>query len=267
MTDNASRSRARWLLVLLALTATLFLVVASACGGDDDDDDGGDDGGATATESTDGGDDGGDDGGEETPADNGDDGGDLSAQLQELSENWADVSGQITYKFTSDGEETVMTFYADPPDKSRTDFVTDDGTTAIITNGDTSYICTEVDGVGTCLASPADGSADATLPFFNDFADPDSIENAVAGANLADAEKFDEKVAGVDATCFRISGDFQGDEGSATWCFSDEGLLLRAVFEGSTGEFSMEATEIGEITDDDFEPPFDVLDIGDIGQP
>ena len=56
-----------------------------------------------------------------------------------------------------------------------------------------------------------------------------------------------------------------GDE-SGQVCYADGGLLLRISSTGDAGG-SFEATEAGtEVSDADFEPPFEVIDLSSIGQ-
>lgn len=206
MTDNASRSRARWLLVLLALTATLFLVVASACGGDDDDDDGGDNG-PTATESSDGG----DDGGEETPSDGDDDGGDAAEELAALAGEYEQFEGYVKYEASNfggtDSTLSSMAIYQ-KEGYSRVDIESADGNVILITTPDATYMCAEEQ----CLKYPAGEDAGDAAGAFTQFIDPSVIEDQFG--DLPDGVDFDvseEEIAGVDATCFSASGDLDED--------------------------------------------------------
>lgn len=267
MTDNASRSRARWLLVLLALTAALFLVVASACGGDDDDDDGGDDGGATATESTDG-DDSGDDAGDETPTDGGDDDDDGDAagileDIEDLAGSGENAAGVVTYEIAtagvSGGEWTIYT----EGDNSRVDFVTDDGGFITITTPEASYTCTEGDGDGICYAGEGGLGSNPFAGLFTQYGSSEAVFSYLELFADVDVDSSSEEIAGLDANCYTASGDLAGDAGTIKWCFSDNGLLLLSQYDLESGGFEMRATAFSEdVPSDAFEPPFDVLDIG-----
>ena len=269
MTDNASRSRARWLIVLLALTAALFLVVASACGGGDDDDDGADNG-PTATDS---GDDGGDDGGEETPSDGGDDGGDDSgdedifSQLDELTDELDTVTGKISYDITdADGSVSSMTFYAKPPNSR---FDSSDGTTTsiIITTPDTMYICDSE--TESCLATPGSGDDTGAFGIFGAFLSADVVSAYVAIAEAAgvDVNKSDESINGIDATCFSWDDNTENEVSKGKLCFNDAGVMVYQETDDGSGVSKFEATDYSsDVSDSDFEPPYPVTDPGDFGQ-
>jgi outer membrane lipoprotein-sorting protein len=250
--------------VLLALTATLFLVVASACGGDDDDDDGGDNE-ATATESTDGGDDGGEETpAEETPADDGDDSGDedVFSQLDELTNELDAVTGKISYDITdSDGSVSSMTFYAKPPN-SRFDSSDGTTTTIIIYTPDTTYICDS--DTESCLATPGSGDTGA-LGLVGAFLSPDIISAYVAVAEAAgvDASKSDETINGIDATCFSWDDDSADGVSTGKFCFNDAGVMVYQETEDDSGTSILEATDYSsDVSDSDFEPPYPVTDLG-----
>jgi len=246
-----------WLALLLTLVAALSLLVA-ACGGDDDDDDGGNNGDnaePTATETTDGGDGSGDD--------SGDDGsGDSGADFSNLSSEFENIEAKITYEFTTTDSSgtttTTMTIYNKPPN-SRTDYedtTTGDVTTFIQTT-DTSYICS----AGQCLASPSDGAENPNA-FIGAFASSEAIAAYAGLAGIA-TDSSEEEIAGINAKCFSVS-----QEGSELmWCFGDNGLLLLSSSKDDSGEFEMRATDVStDVSDSDFEPPFDVVDLSNIGQ-
>ncbi|MDO8615016.1 MAG: hypothetical protein Q7T33_04685 [Dehalococcoidia bacterium] len=249
-------------LAALAIAATLFLVLASACGGDDDSETTGTirpTATSTGRGQTPG-------GAEETPGASGDqNGGDAGDELKTLGKEWSTVSAKITYEFHSTFQgtttETTMTFYSRPPD-SRVDYETASvGKSIFIDAGGKSYICSDIAGQGQCLASPSEGSFGSALPFFGDLASPDSIDSALAGTAGVTIDKFEDKIAGQDASCFKASGTFAANQGESSWCFADDGLLLSSEFKGvgGAGDFSMKATEVSRnVSDDDFKPPFDV---------
>jgi hypothetical protein len=273
VTDNASQSRARWLLLLLALTAAIFLVVASACGGDDDDDDGGDNE-ATATESADGGDDGGDDSGDETPADGGDgdddgDSGDAAADLAALAGDYEKFEGYVKYDAQNfggaDSGLSSMAIYQ-KGDSSRIDMESADGNVILITTPDATYMCTE----NQCLKYPSGEDTGGFADAFAGLIDPGTIESEFGDlGNDVDINVSKEKIAGLDATCYSATGDLDdtvpGDESSEV-CFAEGGLLLRLTSDTGGESFTLEATEADtDVPNDAFEPPFEVVDLGDLG--
>lgn len=255
-----------WLFLLLAALAGLAMLFAACGGGDDDNDSGGDDTTATAT-ATDSGDDGGDDGGdEETPTDggdNGDDGGDddVLAEIENLAGEYENVTGTVTYSFSTDGSESTWTIYSEG-DKSRTDFLSEDGGFISITTPEASYTCTESAGEGFCFAG--DGGV-GTNPFAGLFGQYGSSDAILAYAELFSDIEIDtssEEIAGVDASCYSASGDFGTDSGSLKWCFADNGLLLLSSYQFESGTVEMQATEFSHsVPDDAFEPPYDVTEI------
>jgi hypothetical protein len=272
-----------FLYLVLAAFAALMLLVA-ACGGDDDDsssDDSGDDAAATTPA-----DDGGDDGGEETPDnggddsgdDSGDDGGDDSgdnpfSDLQGLTEDFENVVGKVTYET---GDETgttgTMTLYSDPPNnRSRFDTSDDSGGVFIlISTQEATYTCTASDASGSDgLCITGEGSEDAgNLGLFGLFTSPALLASYVDDLAGIDVSQSSEEVAGQDAECFAWEGDFEGESGSGKICLADNGLMLSADFEGSDGTTThMQATDVSfDVSDSDFEPPFEEFDVGDLGQ-
>ena len=252
--------RTHWKRLLLGLSLALSVaLLAAACGG------GGEEEGKTpaAKESPTAE---GSPTGQRTPAagQTATSGGDTGKELKELSADWGNITAKVTYDFTSTAggqtTETRMTFYSRPPD-SRLEYKDGSQETIFLSTGGKSYICTAQGGQGTCLASPTGDSV--PLPFFGDFADPDAIDEAVGDVLGVDIYRFQEEIAGEDAECFSASGSFTVAQGKATWCFADDGLLLRSAFGGGTsGEFSMEATEVSrKVSDSDFEPPYPVTEL------
>lgn len=247
MTGSPSRPRIHWILVLLALAAALFVVVASACGGDDDDDDG-DGNEPTATESSGGA--GG--GGEETPTNGGDD--DDAGDLAALTGDYEDFEGYVKYTasdFSADESLTSMAIYQ-KGDSSRIDIESSEGLVTIIETPDASYVCSE----NQCLKYPA-GDTGGVGDLFTSFVDPDTIEGQF-GAGDYDVSK--EEIAGLEATCFSASNN--------EVCFAEGGLLLRvSVGDDTGGTGALEAVEADtDLPDDAFEPPFDVIDLSNLGQ-
>ena len=271
MTDSASKSRAKWLLLLLALTAALFLVVASACGGDDDDDDGGDNGTATPTrEGADNSDDGGDN--EPTATRSGSDGGgdssDAAGQLAALAGEYETFEGYVKYEARDFGDAgfSSMAIYQ-KGDSSRIDIESADGNVILINTPDATYMCAE----NQCTKFPAGDDTGGFADAFAGLIDPSTIESEFG--DLGDDVEIDvssEEIAGVDATCFSATGDLDedapGDE-SGEVCFTEGGLLLRITFDSAGESGTLEATEADdEVPDSAFEPPFEVIDLSDLGQ-
>ncbi len=267
MTDKvkSSHGRARWLIVLLTTVALIaLLLAAAACGDDDDDDDTGDGGDATATESADNGN-GGNGGNETTSAE---DGSEASSDLSALAADYEDFTGVIKYQTTGFGDDsfTSMKIYKGE-DSSRVDFEGSGSTGTVITTPDAFYYCSE----GTCIKySSGDTSIDPTAGL-TAFLSADNINSQFSDLpDGVDVEKSDEEIAGVDATCYTYSGDVDdtesGDE-SGKICFSDSGLLLKLDFDSASGGGSFVAVEASDSVDDgDFDPPFPVTELPNIGQ-
>ncbi|MCH7488910.1 MAG: hypothetical protein IIB23_04700, partial [Chloroflexi bacterium] len=110
-----------------------------------------------------------------------------------------------------------------------------------------------------------------TPDFFDIFTEPDILIDQI-DAVLGDlnVDRSNRTIAGQDATCFSISGTIDGETGAVEYCFRDDGvlLLLRAAGgpgDGDGGESSLEAISVEDsVSDSDLEPPYDVLDVGDI---
>lgn len=256
------------LFILLGLVAAFTLLLA-ACGGDDDD--GGDDSGAepTATDSA-GGDD--DDGGAEptvTDGDGGDDddGGDGLSALEDFASDYENFTGYVVYNATGFGDEsmTSMGIYQ-KGDRSRLDISSSDGDVSLINTPDATYMCSD----GQCLRYPADDeSLSAGLGLFGTLLSPETIQETYGDLpDGVDIETSQEEIAGIEATCINYAGDVDtenaGDE-SGQICYAEGGLLLRVTFSGADGG-TLEATEAGtEVDDSVFEPPFEVIDLSELG--
>ena len=204
----------------------------------------------------------------ETPQvgdEDGSDGGD-STGLQDLGALASLASGEviakITYRFTSEaGGEVVegeWVLVQRPPD-SRFEFASTSGgeefRTIIINAGGESYLCTSAGGFESCLATDIEETEAQTAPLAPLFDVPQDLAAATAGVDLID--RSNRSVAGLDATCFTVSSDISG-LGVGEVCFSEDGLLLLL----RSDSFSFEATSVStDVTDEDFEPPFEVLEI------
>ena len=252
------RSSLRYVLIVVALLAgTLFV----ACGGDSDDNGEPDSDEPTAEQPADG-----DDG------DDGDDDGDVSGDLRAFADRFGISEVTIEYKLTASGGDDdfdgTMTLYLKPPDAWRMDLATPDGDIALINDGSTTYLCASEGGEGQCFESPIDDAL--PIPFLNIFTDPGGFDDLI-GTSLGavDVSQSTREIAGQDATCFEVSGEFDGDSGEAEYCFRDDGVLLLLRGSGSGdeggGEFSLEATSVSDsVSDEDFQPIYDVLDLGDL---
>ena len=264
MTDRRSPT---WRLLILTLgaIALLGLVAASACtSGDDDGGDDSDDSNdpAATMDDFDGGDD-------------GDGGGDSLAELVAFGGDYESYTGKVTYEIsdfsTGDGAGltgvTTMTIYQ-KGGSSRLDISSADGDIIFISTPDASYLCS--DGADCLKYSVDDETAGAAVSAFTGLFSDDAINRRIG--NIPGGLDFDvtsETIGGLDATCFKTTGDLDpsqaGDE-SSEFCFSDGGLMLRLAFDSDGLTSSFEATSASEdVPDSDFDPPFPVIDLGDLG--
>lgn len=270
MLQFARHSQWGRLLVLLSL-GMLLTLAAVACG--DDGDGAGDAPGATSTPTQDQGE------GEPTPDDgngedsDGADDGEPETELRRFGDLAATASGRITYRFSSDDSEGLsegtMTYYFQPPDKSRFDLSDEEGEFIVIQAGNVGYFCTSDPTGGSCFTSTTQDE-EPFVPFFADFASPEGIQGFLEGflADIAgedvEIRRFSQTIAGVDASCFEASGVVEAEAGEFAFCFAKENglmLLMDGMIEGS-GSFRLEATEVGSVSDSDFEPPYEVIETG-----
>lgn len=237
-----------WLLMLAVLGGALLL----ACNGDDGDDgDGGNGDDPAATQPADGED--GDADGESS---------ELSDELRDLAAGWGVSDVKVVYNMTTtvagESEDSTMTLFWKPPDAWRIDMTFGGVDTTLISSEGTAYVCT----TGQCIESPIEGAL--PVPFLGSLTDPDEftglVDESIAGVDI---NRSSESIAGVDATCFSYEGTIAGEAGAGSFCFSDDGMLLRMQAGGTgTGAFSLEATSVeDEVSDEDLEPPFPVLEI------
>ena len=197
--------------------------------------------------------------------------GEAATELRNLAAQFGQQEIKIEYQFTSGAaggiDDVTMTLYWKPPDAQRTDLSTSEGDVTLITTAGGSYICASA--VNQCLESPIGDSL--TPDFFDIFTEPDILIDQI-DAVLGDlnVDRSNRTIAGQDATCFSISGTIDGETGAVEYCFRDDGvlLLLRAAggpADGDGGESSLEAISVEDsVSDSDLEPPYDVLDVGDI---
>jgi hypothetical protein len=257
-TNVPSRSKP-WLWI--AAAAFLFALFAFAAACNSDGDDGGNDSPTATADAADDGDSGGD-------------GSTLGDRIRDISNDYEVVAAKVVYDFTAsgaDGEDfdTQLTLITRPPSDSRMEFSSDEGTIIAITTSDASYSCVGGAGEDFCFDLPVEDSDLGTLPFFADFTDVDEIRDIADAEADVDIDEFDDTIAGEDVNCFRTTGDIDGDVGEGSWCFTDDGILLLASFSGTTlgveSTFEMRATSFDRnVSDSDFEPPYDTLDLGDL---
>jgi hypothetical protein len=261
MSEEANRQwRGRWLTVALGLVLAAILSLVLACGGDDEGN-GGEDGEPSATESN------GDQTPEATEEDGGDEGSDAASDLSVLAAEYGDFVGFVKYETSgfADDSFTTLTIYRGEG-RSRVDYEGSEGSGSFITNEDGSFGCAENQCVKVSEALGLDPTA-----AFTALISPENIEDSFGDVpEGVDVEESSEEIAGIDATCYTYSGDLDetaaGDE-SGEVCFAESGLLLRFDFSGSPGGGKFEAAEADEgVSDDDFDPPYPVTDLGGFGQ-
>jgi hypothetical protein len=239
------------LALVVALAALLLLAVA--CKSDSND-------GKTPTsnetpEATDTPDNGGDGGG----------GGDGGLQgLADLASQAAEgVTANVTYQYTSETNgqtiEAEWVMVQRPPD-SRFEIVSTEGgeesRTIVIGTADKSYICTSAGGSESCFES--DQAESYTTGFAPLFEIPQTIAGDIGGLGAVD--KSEREIAGVHANCF--SADAVALGGASEFCFSDEGILLLLRSEAGGTSFTFEAKSAStDVTDADFEPPYEIIEI------
>ena len=247
--------------VLLAVGLLALAAVACSGGGD-----GGDTSQNGETPGADGGNGNGDGDGEV-----GD--GDGLSDLESLAAASAEgVIARVTYKITTeeDGDTSEMEWVLvqRPPD-SRIEISSTAGgeefRTIIISVDGKSYICFALAGEESCLVSEEEeaGAEASSLDILFDI--PSAIAEGAEGVLIGDASQ--RTIAGLDATCFTIGGGLVDlDEGEI--CFSDGGLLLYLQSEVDGLASTFEATSVStDVTDADFEPPYDILELPDFELP
>lgn len=245
---------------LFAVTAAILmlLLITAACGGDDEkktDE-------PTAKDSTGDG-----TGTPEATDESGGAGGDGASDLSALAAEYGDFTGVVKYETSGfEGDAfTSMTIYRDGA-LSRVDYEGADGSGSFITNADGAFIC----GDNQCIKYPLGEGLDPTAALTS-FLSAESIQESFGDIpDGIDVEKSSEDIAGTDATCYTYSGDLDeteaGDE-SGEVCFAESGLLLRLDFTGGSGSGSFEAVEASEeVSNADFDPPFEVVDLSELGQ-
>jgi len=248
--------RWRWALTGLAIVASALLLSATACGGDNGGNDkAGADASATPTSGT--------PGASQISEE-------ISKKLKDLGAEWAKTSVKATYDIASrSGTETTkstLVLYWAPP-KVRVDLSDETTQTIVISTPDKTYSCSQ-EGGDQCLAYPPSGNVTDALPFLSGF-DPSAIEADLSGLTGLQIESTSEKVAGNDASCVSAEGNIGGTDGFTKWCFATSGSLLSESFADAAGtsEFVFQATDIGTVSDSDFEPPYPVSEVSESPTP
>ena len=271
MAKNANAPSRSWLWLAVSAFLIALLALAAACSSSDDEDvDDGEADSPAATADANG------NGGGDDDGDGNGDSGSLADRLSDLSDEYELVEVKVVYDFATTGEsedddfDTEMTLISRPPSDTRIEFSTDEGTVIVITTSDATYSCFSGGGEDFCFELPADESDPESLPFLGDFTDVDAIRDIIDSEADVSVVEFDDEIAGEDVNCFRATGDIDGDDGEAIWCFTDDGILLLASFSGTTGgvetTFQMQAKSVDRnVSDSDFEPPYDAIDFGDLG--
>ena len=200
------------------------------------------------------------------------DGGALEALAALAGESTEGIVAKVTYRIETetDGEtfEGEWVIVQRPPDTLFEFSGTEEGEefrTIIINTGDNSYLCISTGGEESCLATGAAATEAQTAPIDALFDVPREIAEDVADVGLINSSQ--RTIAGVSATCFTVSSTL-ASLGEGEICFSDEGLLLflQSEVDGSSSTF--EATSVStDVTDADFEPPYDILELPDIELP
>jgi hypothetical protein len=250
------------------VSAAALAVVLAACGGGDKKE-----GGATATSAA-----------THTPAGGGGKtaaatqttaagGGteDVSATIKKLTEEYKTFTGKVKYEIkdlsgVDSSGLSAMTFYQ-KGDKSRVDIESADGNIIVINTPDANYMCTK----GQCLKSAGTSGADSSIAPLMSLIDPGTIESEFGSLPKGiDVKSSKEKIAGVEATCLSAKGDLDpqtpGEEAGEI-CIAEGGLLLRLTFTSGGTSGSFEASEAStKVSDSDFEPPYNVVDISQLGQ-
>jgi hypothetical protein len=251
----ALHTRQRWVLTGLVIVASALLLAATACGGDNGSNDKiGADASATPAEGTPG----------ASPISE-----EVSTKLKDLGGEWAKASVKATYDITSrTGTETtnstLVLYWA--PSKVRADLTGDifgiSTQTIVIFTPDKTYVCSQ-EGGDQCLAHPPTENVADVLPFLSEF-DPAGVEAALsASAESLKLESSNEKVGDQDASCVKAEGSIGGQDSIIKWCFASNGLLLfeSATDAAGTSEVTVQATDVGTVSDSDFEPLYPVTEV------
>jgi hypothetical protein len=231
--------------VLAVLTvAALASVALAACGGDDDDSSG-----AKSTAKSDTTEKAG------SSDSNGSDTTDVTTgnkKYDELIAKAKTTPYRVTYKSTGSSDE--FTIVNDPPKSA---FIT--GDSRYVRDGDKTTVCSGTGGDAQCYEMPAGGAGVESLVtgFFGAYASFLAADEGKDNPFLDVSNTDDETIAGRDAACAKIeAAKLAGAEGSIKVCIDKEtGVLLLGETESNGQTNSIEATDVGEPKDSDFEVP------------
>lgn len=232
-------------LQLLGVALALGLL-AAACGG-------GEDTGAQATA---------------TPTAEADGGG--GGEIESLASEFEGTDARVAYSLTSESEQgsqdgTVELFWRPSENEWRMDLTfAEQGSTTMISGDEGTIVCQPEQE--SCFRVPSE-QAQVPLPFLGDALKSPERFGETLGQQFSGTqfEQSSRTIAGRDATCFSSSTE----EGDFEICFGDDGLLLAWSFDGEQGSSTLEATEVGSVPDDAFDPPYEVQEVpgGGQGQP
>lgn len=167
-----------------------------------------------------------------------------------------DATYSITYEvtFVEGGTTTKGTYVVNqkPPKRAAT-LTFDDGTIALIFDGQNSWVCNGDGKDGICLRDDRPDQPDL-LPSGSPNEVVKDITDRIDDTRAREVGR--RTVAGVEARCWEITNP----SGNGTLCLSANGVLLlnEGTFEGISSRFV--ATRIsGEVDDRAFEPPYEEL--------
>ncbi|GEM_PF-2119066 len=189
----------------------------------------------------------------------------LEQDLKKLAEQWQKLEAKVTYSLrvqsgnqTQDGE---MTIYLKVPNW-RIDIQMEDITGIIIAKGRDVYFCEGAQRM--CLRFEGDPAQLA--PFLPFAADPTELPSAVEeqiinlGGATAQIQRSSRNIAGRNSACWAIEGEPAGSE-KARWeiCWDNTGLLLfMKLVQDSQSAIQLQATQVGRVSSQDFEPPYPI---------
>lgn len=193
--------------------------------------------------------------------------GDGEGGLRELASTFEGRDARIAYTMRNQSEGEAQEgefelFWMVSENTWRMDFTLEEqGSSSLISTPDQMIVCSPAEE--SCFTVPGEQTA-VPIPFIGDaFTNPegfgDTIAQRLGGADLETSERV---IAGRAASCF--SGSNEG--GSFQICFDDDGVLLFWRFENEGGTSTIEATEVGEVSSEDFEAPYPVQEFPQPGQ-
>jgi hypothetical protein len=238
-------------MLAVVTVAALASVMLGACGGDDDDSASGSKS-PTSEKSSDSTKAGGDDG--TTVSTTGND------EYDELLKKAQNASYRVTY--TSSGSNDEFTISHDPPNSA---FIA--GDSRYVKSGDTTIACSGSGSDEQCFSMPGGSQGvDAIVQgFFGAYASL-FLANGESNPFFDVKSSDDETIAGRDAKCASVDASkLAGSEGHVKVCIDKEtGILLLGETEGGGDKSTIEATEVGDPQDSDFDVPDNVTDLSSL---